>query len=152
MTCWTEALELWSMISAIERHATLAERRSRQLAAVLRLLTVRRQGLRVWGAEETEILTPDLWVGFLDPATALGMWAKAYPFPLLSVPGLKLAATVTSSNLHTRPMAATPGPAADPAGVAAGAISFSRGDNGEAEAYAIEHSSAWREVRPVRSK
>lgn len=99
------------MISAIERHATLAERRSRQLAAVLRLLAVRRQGLRVWGAEEPEILTPDLWVGFLGPATALAMWAKAYPFPLLSVPGLKLAATVTSSNLHSRAMAATPGPA-----------------------------------------
>ncbi len=42
-----------------------------RLCATLRLLHKTKNGLSVWSSEDPSVITPDLWVGFLGPATAL---------------------------------------------------------------------------------
>jgi Lanthionine synthetase C-like protein/Protein kinase domain len=86
-------LELWRMIGGYPRLAELAAKRAERLASALRLQLQRRHGLCVWGAEDPEILTPDLWVGFLGPATALTLYARRISDPLLSSAWLRFCAS-----------------------------------------------------------
>ena len=66
-------LETWRMLKPVARHSKLATGRAEELAVALNLLVQRRNGLRVWCSEEPATVTPDLWLGFLGPASALAM-------------------------------------------------------------------------------
>lgn len=85
-------MELWRMLSDIPRFSRRAESRTSELYHALRLMHRRLQGFSVWGSEESQIVTPDLWVGFLGPATALALSQFGCPDPLLSGAWLKSAA------------------------------------------------------------
>jgi hypothetical protein len=69
-------LELCAMLRRVERFRAPADHRAARLVATLRLLMERRDGLTVWCAEEPEVITPDLWIGFLGPAVALARYAN----------------------------------------------------------------------------
>lgn len=77
-------LELWRMLRAIPRHHDLAERRATLAAAMLRMSIVRSEHDLVWCSEEPHIVTPDLWVGLLGPASALALFAAERDASLLS--------------------------------------------------------------------
>ncbi|QEH31579.1 Serine/threonine-protein kinase PknA [Aquisphaera giovannonii] len=82
-------LELCRMLGALPRHEGWAARRGARIEAVLRLLQQRRGGGVVWSSEDPEVITPDLWVGFLGPAAALAMGTRPGHAPLLSGPWLR---------------------------------------------------------------
>ena len=86
-------LELWRLIGGYPRLAQGAASRADRAAWGLRFRLRREGGLCVWGAEDPEILTPDLWVGFLGPATALALYARCVTEPLLSVSWLRSCAS-----------------------------------------------------------
>jgi hypothetical protein len=86
-------LELWRLIGKYPRLAESAASRADRAAWGLRLQLRREGGLCVWGAEDPEILTPDLWVGFLGPASALALYAHRVTEPLLSVAWLRSCAS-----------------------------------------------------------
>lgn len=82
-------LELARMLRRSPRFASSAEARAQKLARALRCLHVRHAGHRVWPSDEPTIVTPDLWIGFLGPATALARHAADLDDALLSVDGLR---------------------------------------------------------------
>jgi lantibiotic modifying enzyme len=92
-------LELWRLVACVPRHRELARRRAASAAAALRLQAQRRDGCCVWGSERPEVVTPDLWVGFLGPATALALHAAGATDALLSGPWLRACARTA----HARP-------------------------------------------------
>lgn len=77
-------LELWRMLRTIPRHENFAKRASNRTAASLRLLMQRRKGLSVWSSEDPQVFTPDLWLGFLGPASSLALYAIDHCGALLS--------------------------------------------------------------------
>jgi serine/threonine protein kinase len=77
-------LEICRMLMAIPRHAGFARDRAQSIAASLRLQYQRHQGDGCWGAEEPQLITPDLWLGFLGPASALALYYHKSTDPLLS--------------------------------------------------------------------
>lgn len=77
-------LELWRLVEKYPRLYQRASGRSRTAANVLRLQLQRTGGLSIWASEDPRRLTPDLWVGFLGPATALALYSQNKPVPLLS--------------------------------------------------------------------
>jgi hypothetical protein len=77
-------LELWQMLSAIPRFEGLASARAGKIVRALRLLHEKRQGMIAWCSDDPAITTPDLWIGFLGPATALALHAAGHTAPLLS--------------------------------------------------------------------
>ena len=66
-------LELWQMVSAMERHQTLSTDRIGRLAASLDFMRIGTDGQGVWISDDPSIVTPDLWVGFMGPAAALAL-------------------------------------------------------------------------------
>jgi tRNA A-37 threonylcarbamoyl transferase component Bud32 len=66
-------LELWQMISAMERHRRLAADKIGRLAASLDFMRIGKGGRDVWISDDPSIVTPDLWVGFMGPAAALAL-------------------------------------------------------------------------------
>ena len=86
-------LELWRLIGKYPRLAGDAAARADRAAAGLRLQLRREGGLCVWGAEDPQILTPDLWVGFLGPASAVSLHALGISDPLLSGAWLRSCAS-----------------------------------------------------------
>jgi hypothetical protein len=71
----------------LERHSrwtAIAAQRADRAAAALRLMARRQNGLCVWGAEDPDIITPDLWVGYLGPATALALHGRGIQHSILS--------------------------------------------------------------------
>ena len=50
----------------------------------MRLQKTRLKGEVVWPSEDPNTITPDLWVGFLGPAVALGMNRKEAKTALFS--------------------------------------------------------------------
>jgi hypothetical protein len=79
-------LETFRLLGAVSsRHKALAHRVQTTTA---KQLWMQRQMAShdqwVWGAEEPSIITPDLMVGSLAPATALALWHKQEAFPLIS--------------------------------------------------------------------
>jgi hypothetical protein len=77
-------LELCGMLRRVERFRARAHHRAARLVATLRLLMERRDGLTVWSAEGPEMITPDLWVGFLGPAVALARYAAGFTDSVVS--------------------------------------------------------------------
>jgi hypothetical protein len=72
------------MLEAFPERRAEVRRRARVIVETLRSLQVTSgEGLR-WNAENPEVFTPDLWVGFLGPATALARWAAGQHSALLS--------------------------------------------------------------------
>jgi hypothetical protein len=97
-------LELWRMLSAAPRFAELAEAQAGKAARALRILNLTTAGRRIWASDKPEIVTPDLWVGFLGPATALAMHAAQARHALLSPFWLRdLCAGAQSSGRRNRP-------------------------------------------------
>ncbi len=77
-------LELWRMLRTIPRHENFAKRASDRTASALRLLMQRRKGLSVWSSEDPQVFTPDLWLGFLGPASSLALYTADHHGALLS--------------------------------------------------------------------
>ena len=77
-------LELWQMMSLQPKLEGFARLRTAKTVASLRLLLERVPGKFSWCSEESDVVTPDLWVGFLGPATALAMWSTGVRQSLLS--------------------------------------------------------------------
>ena len=88
-------LELWRLVGGYPRLRVGAARRAQRAASVLRLELRRERGLCVWGSEDPEVLRPDLWVGFLGPATALALYPRSSD-ALLSASWLRGCATPNS--------------------------------------------------------
>jgi len=85
-------LEVWRMIGSIPRHASLAAERMNRIVNMLRSLSQRDQKGILWCSENPAYVTPDLWIGFLAPATALALYASQTPDALLSAAWLKRVA------------------------------------------------------------
>jgi hypothetical protein len=85
-------LELWRIVSGIPRFRMTAVDRSAILAATLRLMHYRLGGKICWSSDDPAVITPDLWIGFLAPATALALYSINYPHALLSEQWLKKCA------------------------------------------------------------
>ena len=86
-------LELWRLIGKYPRLASDAASRADRAAAGLRLHLRREDGLCIWGAEDPQVFTPDLWVGFLGPASALSLHAMRVSDPILSGTWLRSCAS-----------------------------------------------------------
>jgi hypothetical protein len=69
-----------------------ARSRADRAAGVLRLVSFRERECCVWGSEDPEVIKPDLWVGFLGPATALALYARNCSHALLSPSWLRSCA------------------------------------------------------------
>jgi len=89
-------LELWRMVGRYPRLRSGAARRAQRATSVLRLELRRERGHCVWGSEDPEVLRPDLWVGFLGPASALALYAQRSSDALLSASWLRRCATPNS--------------------------------------------------------
>jgi hypothetical protein len=85
-------LELWSMLSPIPRHRQVAIAQAGKTVRALRLLHHKRHGKITWCSDDPEVTTPDLWIGFLGPATALAMHAQGFATALLSAQWLAACA------------------------------------------------------------
>ena len=85
-------LELWRMLMAFPRYRSLAHTRTLDIIAAIRLLSQRVGGHSVWCSEEPKVITPDLWVGYLGPATALALHSIGSRDALLSSSWLRRCA------------------------------------------------------------
>jgi lantibiotic modifying enzyme len=85
-------LEVWHCLSAIPRYRDTSTLHAAHLVRTLRLLHQRIEGKSVWCSDDPRIITPDLWIGFLAPATALALHAIGYRGALLSGRWLKTCA------------------------------------------------------------
>lgn len=77
-------LELWRMLTGVPRHRDLAIAQASKAAEALRILHHKVDGRIAWVSDDPAVTTPDLWVGFLGPATALAMHTTLTCRPLLS--------------------------------------------------------------------
>jgi hypothetical protein len=77
-------LETWRMLSSVPKAGDLARRRTYEAVAVLRTLHRHDGGGTIWSSEASAVVCPDLWVGFLGPATALAMTAGGIADAVLS--------------------------------------------------------------------
>jgi hypothetical protein len=66
-------LELWRMLQRFPQYSLIAEDRAFQLARLLRTYHLKAGDGVNWCSETPATITPDLWVGFLGPATALAL-------------------------------------------------------------------------------
>lgn len=69
-------LETWRMLQPLPQYRGRVVDRIGQLTDYLRLLHVTQAGGTVWSSERPSLVTPDLWVGFLGPATQLALAAS----------------------------------------------------------------------------
>jgi hypothetical protein len=77
-------LELWRMLAAIPRYREMAIAQAGKTVRALRLLHHKLDGRIAWCSDDPQITTPDLWIGFLGPATALALHAANVDAALLS--------------------------------------------------------------------
>jgi serine/threonine protein kinase len=77
-------LELWRMLSAIPRFKQLAAAQAGKAVRALRLVHHKKDGKIAWYSDNPLVTTPDLWIGFLGPATALSLHAASSSAPLCS--------------------------------------------------------------------
>lgn len=89
-------LELWRMLAELPCYRKQAQYRTARIAAALRFLHQRIEGKSVWCSDDPRIITPDLWVGFLAPATALALYATGTQESILSPRWLRKCAGQTS--------------------------------------------------------
>jgi lantibiotic modifying enzyme len=64
-------LELWKMVSSIEKYKYLAAEKINELLYLLHLTKVRHQGIPTWHSDEAGKISPDLWVGFMGPHVSI---------------------------------------------------------------------------------
>jgi hypothetical protein len=83
-------LELWQMLAAIPRHREIARKQAGKAARALRLLHHELDGRVAWCSDDPQMTTPDLWIGFLGPASALAMHAAGIEAALVSPQWLNL--------------------------------------------------------------
>ena len=88
-------LETWRMLMPLAKVGDLAAHRVWAVVAVFRLLHGARDGSTVWSSEESAVVSPDLWVGFLGPAASLAMSARSITYPIMSEAWLERCATAT---------------------------------------------------------
>jgi serine/threonine protein kinase len=89
-------LELWRMLRGFPRFQDLAAAQAGKTAQALRLLHHKREEKACWRSDDPLITTPDLWIGFLGPATALALHAENSNLPLCSGAWLAACANATS--------------------------------------------------------
>lgn len=77
-------LELWRMVRSIPRHRDLADARAERVARALRIVHHKQDARCTWISDDPAVTTPDLWIGFLGPASALAMHVAGTDLPLLS--------------------------------------------------------------------
>lgn len=104
-------LELWRMLSGIRRFQTFAAARAVKVVRALRCAHSKQDGACVWVSDDPDVVTPDLWIGFLGPATALALHASRSCWPLLS--GEWLTACCNSESRHGQDMSVVGGKKAD---------------------------------------
>jgi hypothetical protein len=68
------ALELWRILEGDPRFAHVGSRYSRRVIRTIRLLHDRVNGAAIWCSDDPRVVTPDLWIGFLAPATAMALY------------------------------------------------------------------------------
>jgi hypothetical protein len=86
-------LELWHMLEAVPRFNALAQARAGKVARALRAMHLKVDGRCVWPSDDPDVVTPDLWIGFLGPASALAMHAAGVRQPMLSAAWLARCAS-----------------------------------------------------------
>ncbi|MFF4448269.1 lanthionine synthetase LanC family protein [Streptomyces sp. NPDC001502] len=86
-------LETWRMLGALPDHSGRARHRIAQATDALRLLHHAQGGATVWSSEHPSVVTPDLWVGFLGPATQLALASAGSAHAVLSPQWLRRCAT-----------------------------------------------------------
>ena len=89
-------LELWRMLRSIDRYRVQAAARVELLTDILLALRQRPNGLSVWCSEDSSVITPDLWLGFLAPATAMALDLVDCNHSLLSSSWLRAVARCDS--------------------------------------------------------
>jgi hypothetical protein len=77
-------LELWRMLSNDPALIQRAEEQCGRCVDALRRIHIKRGGRIMWHSEEPSVTTPDLWIGFLGPASALSLYLSGSRSPLLS--------------------------------------------------------------------
>jgi hypothetical protein len=77
-------LEIWRMISAIPRYKELALARAGKTVRALRLMHSKVTQEITWRSDDPAVITPDLWIGFLAPATSIAMHVAGCKSALLS--------------------------------------------------------------------
>jgi lantibiotic modifying enzyme len=77
-------LELWRMLGGLPRFRDLAASQAGKTVRALRLTHQKAEGRAAWCSDDPAIVTPDLWIGFLGPATALALHVRAERAALLS--------------------------------------------------------------------
>ena len=92
-------LELWNMLAGIPRHRELAIAQAGKTVRALRLVHHRVHGKASWCSDDPEVSTPDLWVGFLGPASALALHVAQMRDPLLSGRWLSVCATTPKARI-----------------------------------------------------
>jgi hypothetical protein len=77
-------LELWRMLGGFARRRAVARAQAEKCARALRLAHQKVDGRITWCSDDPSIITPDLWIGFLGPATALALHRAGAADALLS--------------------------------------------------------------------
>ncbi|MFD9372601.1 lanthionine synthetase LanC family protein [Streptomyces sp. NPDC060020] len=85
-------METWRMLGALPEHSGRARHRLAQTTNALRLLHRAQGGATVWSSENPSVVTPDLWVGFMGPATQLALASAGSAFAVLSPQWLRRCA------------------------------------------------------------
>lgn len=78
------ALELLGMLKKISGYEERVETATQKVLSMLEILQTEKNGKQAWASEDPDVMTPDLWVGFMGPASALGMYLKNAGTALLS--------------------------------------------------------------------
>lgn len=86
-------LELWMMLRELPRFQDLAEQRAHRVSKALQILCDENVTTCSWVSDDPEVTTPDLWVGFSGPASALAKYSARITSPLLSGCWLKSCST-----------------------------------------------------------
>jgi len=85
----TGQLELLRMMAKVSYNLQLEERR-RIVFRALRNLRVHSPIGKIWASDEVEIITPDLWLGFMGPAASVALELSGCPFPMFHSNWLRL--------------------------------------------------------------
>ena len=87
------------MVTTLPAHRALAQSRTASLVRALRLLW-KPGGHSPWASDHPSLTTPDLWIGFLGPASALALHAREASAPLLSLESLRWLAAPLDVAAH----------------------------------------------------
>lgn len=95
-------LELWRMLRGVPRFEALAEAQAGKVVRALKILHQQFDGHCVWTSDDPAVVTPDLWIGFLGPATALALHVAESRGALLSPDWLATCAGAARSQQTTK--------------------------------------------------